>query len=258
MEYTIENYKKGQVPNIEDIIKIGEFTFNVCHNSTGYWLNGIGCGNDAFVKYLKGENKYHFAKRVTAEYGGTHEGDIGTCPYINTINGLAELIKALWDKANPKESEFSLLKENDIVNIGPFKYQIQKGYSGFFLSLINSIEVKDKFGDISGGNDAIFRLLKINKNRFFSSILKDECKTVPNELTACPYAKTVEGINEVIRRLQEEYSIFVNHEKKEAKSEKRYAVSCDEILDDYTESGPKNISITIPKKSNPVKLKIIL
>ncbi len=258
MNYTIEDYKKGQLPNIKDIVKIGEFTFDISHSTKGFWLSGIGCDNDAFVKYLKGEDKYHFAKRVTAEYGGADEEDTGTCPYINTINGLTELIKALWDMANSKESESSLLKENDVVNIGPFQYQIQKGYSGFFLNLNNRIEVKDEFGDISGGNDAIFRLLQINKNTFFCSILKDECKTISDESTACPYAKTIEGINEVIRCLQAEYSIFVNHQKKETKSEKRHAVSCDEILGDYTESSPKNISITIPKKSSPVKLKIIL
>lgn len=254
MEYTIENYKKGQLPNITDKVKIGEFNFDVAHSDKGFWLNGIWCSNDAFVKYLKGEDKYHFARRVTERYGGIYDSDSGVCPYINTLNGLAELIRALWDIANSKESKSGLLKENDIVNIGPFEYQINKAYSGFFIGLNNRNEIKEKFGDESSGNDAIFRLLQINKNSFFCFILEDGCNTVSEESMACPYAKTLEGINKVIVALQKEYNDFVSSKKKTTKwtkAEPKPCRACDS-------SDSKNINITIPKKSNPVKLKIVL
>ncbi len=255
MEYTIENYKKGQLPNITDKVKIGEFNFDVAHSDRGFWLNGLGCSNDAFVKYLKGEDKYHFARRVTERYGGIHDSDSGVCPYINTMNGLAELIRALWDMTNSGKSESSLLKENDIVNIGPFQYAIRKTYRGFFLNLDNRNEVVEKkFGDTLGGNDAIFRFLQTDKNYFFCSILKDGCSTVSEESMACPYAKTLDGINKVIVALQKEYNDFVSRKKKTTKctkAEPKPSWACDS-------SDSKNINITIPKKSNPVKLKIIL
>ena len=256
MEYTIENYKKGQLPNITDKVKIGEFLFQVAHSENGFWLNGLSCYNDAFTKYLKGENKYRFAERVTAEYGGIHDGDSGVCPYINTMNGLAELIRALWDMAGSKETASGLLKEDDVVNIGPFQYAICKTHSGFFLGLNNGDEIKEKFGHISNGNDVIFRLLEINKNYFFSSVLKDisAYEIVSDESMACPYAKTLGGLNKVIVALQKEYSDFVSSKKKTTKwtkAEPKPCRACDS-------SDSKNISITIPRKSNPVKLKIIL
>ena len=257
MDYTIENYKKGQLPNINDKVKIGEFNFDISHSAKGFWLNGLGCENDAFVKYLEKENKYDFARRVTAQYGGVEDKDTGTCPYINTINGLAELIKALWDKvekASSKKSASGLLVEDDIINIGPFQYVIHKYHNGFFLSLQNRNEIKEKFGETSAGNDAIFRLLQIDKNYFFSSILKSQCAAVSDESLACPYAKTLEGLNKVISALKKEYDNFVSHKKKATKWTKAEPVPC--RMCDARDS--KDISITIPKKSNPVKLKIVL
>lgn len=64
MEYTIANYLKSELPKVGDTVKIGEFTFNIeegleCNR---YYLNGIGCENDAAFCYVK-ENKYSFAKK---------------------------------------------------------------------------------------------------------------------------------------------------------------------------------------------------
>jgi len=254
MQYTIENYKKGQLPNINDIVKIGEFIFEVAHSEKGYWLSGIGCENDAFTKYLGGENKYRFAERVTSLHGGAPDCDSGTCPYINTLNGLAEFIKALWDKVDAKENKSDLLMEDDIVNIGPFEYTICKTCEGFFLGLNNRDEMGEKYGRPMS-NDGIFEVLKQNKNAFFASAtdIYGGFEGVAEMSGVCPYAKTIEGINEVIRRLQALYNDFVNRKKK-----KPIAISPDEIQDDFAGRSSKNINITIPKKNNPVKLKIVL
>lgn len=253
MQYTIENYKKSELPKIGDRVKIGQFTFSIEEGSEGgkYYLNGISCANDAAFCYTE-ENKYSFAQKAVKGYGTAFNS--GICPYISSLAAMAILIKALWDKADSKESESGLLMHSDVVNIGPFQYQICKYHNEYFLRLDNRNEIKEKFGDTSGGNDAIFRLLQIDKNYFFSSILKDGCSTVSEESMACPYAKTLEGINKIITALQKEYNDFVSRKKKTTKWTKAEPKPCRAC--DSTSS--KDINITIPKKSNPVKLKIVL
>lgn len=259
MEYTIANYLKSELPKVGDIVKIGQFTFSVEEGLEGnkYYLDGIGCENDAAFCYIK-ENKYSFAKKVVEGYGTAY--DSGTCPFISSLACMARLIKALWDAAGTKEG---LLTEDSIIDIGPFKYAIRKTYKGFFLGLQNVGEVERIYGHTSRANDGIFRVLGLNKNDFFASAtdIYGGCEPVSIDCDASPYAKTIEGINEVISRLQKEYNRFVGDKKKHTKQAKTIAELEEEIpwnCDSSKNGSSKDINITIPKKSNPVKLKIVL
>lgn len=259
MEYTIENYKKSELPKIGDIVKIGQFTFSIEEGleSNKYYLDGMGCENDAAFCYVK-ENKYSFAHKVVEGYGKAF--DYGTCPYISSLSGMAKLIKALWDAAETKEN---FLTEDSIIYIGPFKYAIRKNYKGFFLGLQNVGEVERIYGHTSRANDGIFRVLGLNKNDFFASATDayGGYEPVLIDGDCSPYAKTIEGINEVISRLQEEYNRFVDDKKKHTRRAKTIAELEKEIpwnCDSNKNGSSKDINITIPKKSNPVKLKIIL
>lgn len=256
MEYTIENYTKSELPKIGDKVKIGRYTFEVASSASGYYLNGIGCTNDAFIKYIH-EDKYLFAEKAV-EGCATTNGR-GICPYISSINGLAKLIKALWDAAGPKER---LLTKKDVFKIGPFEYTILESSQGFFLCIRNSDAMAKRYG-FRMGNDGIFRVLGLNKNTLFAcaTMTHDGYISVPIDSQSSPYAKTIEGINEVISRLQEEYNSFVDDKKKYIKQAKTIAELEKEIpwnCDSSKNSSSKDINITIPKKSNPVKLKIVL
>ena len=220
--YTCEDYIAGKILKLDDEVQFNDrLKGHVRKGTSGRYYISMDGPNDApFTALGMSESE----KYILCKNWSEDSDDDGIFPYHNTLEGLTKTVANLWvrfgildacklhETKSAKEEAPKIarpcgwIEKGERFSIGGFVYTCGYiGSSGYFF------KIEDAPSEEYMYNDGIFRYLGIAKNDFFQKNCEKyggSKNILDAEICyASPYAKTLEGFNNVVDNLRKIYAL---------------------------------------------------